>query len=709
MRSPQRILLGLLFVVTLRQLSAQQPAEPYDPSPLDGDAYYLINQKAGLQLDLPGHGGPLSASPVLQSRSFTSLSQRWGLTRLPDGNWEISNESSHRCLTSFGLAVAQAPCLTLRNQEWAFQQYANGYRTIRNIGTNQLLKANGPTASVTPIAESDSASPQQEYLWLLRPVFFRGSHTAEQEKMEQLRVANNLPWWKDATVPGDILQILKNHGFNTIRLSPTSTPPYYPNQQPGTCSGNSCYIETDAQDLDFAKRARDLGMSIELTLFYDGGHSATIPGAWANDSAAQLQTDFYNYTKSEIEMYRKAGVMPDLVSLGDEVDTGFFGPNYYPWTNFANFATLQRAGMQAIHDAAADSSIGAPIPAPLTCIHVTPAFNLSTFFQDVNAYGIPYDAMCQSYYAVYHGPLTQAQANAANPLSQPVEQPMLEQAIATIQKPVFIIETAEHFEEGFLVDDPWYYPSTPANQRQFLIDLTGVLKALPNNYAMGIEYWAPNDVMMPDGTGPYGSFQDDYTTVNALYQWWGLSLFANADTNYIVDASSPQYSNALPGLDAVGGRLDSTIPYKFVNAATHGDLQPIWSGNGINAAVTTGVDFGVTTTWQQWKIASNGDGYFSIANESASTQGSQALLSGSGTSSSSDLVVQAAANNTAQQEWDVQSAGDGYYHVVNKASGLVLSIGAGGKAVEQEESTAASQEWMIVPVQVSVDLRWPAL
>jgi arabinogalactan endo-1,4-beta-galactosidase len=166
------------------------------------------------------------------------------------------------------------------------------------------------------------------------------------------------------------------------------------------CRGNACYAETDAQDLDLAKRAKNLGLSIELTLLFDGGSSSSVPAAWANDTlGAQLQSDLYTYVKAEILSYRQAGTMPDLVSIGNEVDTGFLGSLGSPTgAAFGGFAALQIQAIQAVNDAAADPSLGPAIPAPLTCIHITPAWDLTQFFTLANHNSIPYDAICQSYY-----------------------------------------------------------------------------------------------------------------------------------------------------------------------------------------------------------------------------------------------------------------------------------------------------------------------
>ena len=240
------------------------------------------------------------------------------------------------------------------------------------------------------------------------------------EKQEAARISTGLVWWKDGGVQKDVLEILKNHGINMVRVRPSSAPPYANPSQAG-CAGNLCYAETEAQDLDLAKRTKNLGMSLQLTLLFDGGNSSSVPAAWAGHTLSQLQTDIYNYVKAEIMAYRQAGTMPDLVAIGNEVDTGFLGSLGSPTgANFGGFASLQKQALQAVKDAAADTSIGPAIPAPLTCIHITPAWDLTDFFTLANTNDIEYDAICQSYYPIFHGPLTAAQAATSNPNNKPV-------------------------------------------------------------------------------------------------------------------------------------------------------------------------------------------------------------------------------------------------------------------------------------------------
>jgi arabinogalactan endo-1,4-beta-galactosidase len=416
----------------------------------------------------------------------------------------------------------------------------------------------------------------------------------------------------------------------------------------------------------------------------------------------QLQADLYSYVKAEILSYRQAGTMPDLVAIGNEVDTGFLGSIGSPTgEDFGGFAALQTEAIQAVKDAAADTSTGPAIPAPLTCIHITPAWDLTQFFTLANQFSIPYDAICQSYYPLYHGPLTDAQAAASNPNNKPVEQDVLVNAANNIGKPIFIIETGEHYESGFDTNDPWYAPPTQALQRQFLLDLQGVQKGLPNNLGMGMEYWDPAGVNIPNASG---GFINGDNLPDAIYSWNGLTLFDNADTSGSTDVTAANYSMLLPGIDALGGKLDPTLSYKFVNGGGQ-VLSVFQASTAAGAMLDAKPDKGNPTLSQQWRITSNNDGYFQIASLNPGAGNTTNVLDDSGASKSSgNPIVQSASGSGAELEWNVVSAGNGYFWFVNRASGLVLDMNGGvgaqaGFAVQEpQNNNSVTQRWQIVPV-----------
>lgn len=694
---------------------SQQPAEPTDITPINGQVYYVINQLSALQADLNNNSTTAGANIVQQPRTFTNTSQRWAFTTLsgassPGGSWQISNILNGLCMDSStvsGVAyVVQNPCAGNSTQQWILTPVSTGYYTFSNTNTGLLIDLyQGSTSSGTLLdqtALSSPGAPTQSQQWLLRPAFFRGIDNALLEKQEAARASSGLTWWKDAGQPLDVLAMLKNHGINMIRLRPSSAPPYSDPSQTG-CSGNACYAETDAQDLDLAKRSRNLGLSVELTLLFDGGSSASVPPAWANDALAQLQTDIYAYVKAEIMTYRQAGVMPDLVAIGNEVDTGFLGTIGSPTgTDFSGFASLQIQALQAVADAAADTSIGPAVPPPLTCIHITPAWNLTQFFTLANQNGITYDAICQSYYPFYHGPLTDAQAAESNPQDQPVEQDVLVDASNSIGKPIFIIETGEHYENGFESNDPWYSPPSIAEQQQFLLDLQGVQEGLPNNLGMGIEYWNPAGVNIPNLSG---GFINGDNQANAIYSWNGLTLFNNADSSGTTNVNDPSYSELLPGMDALGGNLDPALSYKFVNRSS-GEILSVYQGsNASGAMLNAEANSGSPSLGQQWRITSNLDGYFQISSLNPGAGNSANVLDDSGASTTSGTAVvqsQAGVSIEQEQEWTILSVGGGYFSLVNRLSGMALDTNGGSGALagfvvqEPQSGSVQTQQWQIV-------------
>jgi len=705
-RAFYRVAIFVFFCVLSREVRAQQPAEPVDVTPLDGETYYLINQADGLQMDL-NSGSTAAGDHILQqSPSYSSLAQRWAVSKLSAGAWTISNLLNGLCLdaaTSSGVTwTVQNPCTTgTSSQEWSLHPTMDGYYAIENQAAGLVIDVY--QGSLSAGAQIDLTSltgtATQTQQWLLRPVFFRGIDNALLEKQEAARVSQNLTWWKDAGTPADVLQMLKNHGINLVRLRPASMPPYATQPANGPCIENLCYAETEAEDLDLAKRAKNLGMSVELTLFFDGGSSASMPAQWTNDSPAQLQTDLYNYVFQEIEGYRSAWAMPDLIAIGNEVDTGFLNGND-PGANFSNFAQLQIAGMNAVRAAAADTSIGAALPAPLICIHITPAWDLTTFFTEANSYSIPYDGICQSYYPFFHGPLTSAQAAASNPNHQAVEQSVLNKAATTIGKPIFLIEAGEHYENGFDSNDPWYSPPTKTTQRQFLIDLNSVLRALPGNLEMGLAYWDPAGVNIPNRSG---GFLNGDNQPNAIYSWNGLTLFDNTDSSGSTNVNDANYSALLPAADALGGKCDPSLRYKLLNRSTGKVLESAQGSSASGAPLDTATDNGSESLSQQWFLSSNGDGFFRITSAGAAQSGVPNVLDDSGGSKNAgNAVVQSSASTSQEQEWDVVTAGDGYFDIVSRISGLNLDLNSAGIAIQQTPSgSALSQQWQIIPVHVT--------
>ena len=742
----------LLSCLLASSLPAQQPTEPVAPAPIDGDTYYLVNQMSNLQADTSSSSTGAGSALVQNARSFTSLTQRWAFTLAASGNWKISNLSTGLCMdtqqTAAPVATVPQPCgLSKATQEWVLAYTTNGYYTVKNAFTGLLLDVAGSSTSAgaSLVQTAASATPTQSQLWLFRPAFLRGVDNALLAKQEADRLVapTATPFFNDAGEIEDSLLILKNHGINMIRLRPTplvvpgtSTPLYDTYTLgsspaiPATCTGNGCSAETDAADIAIAKRAKILGMSIELTLLFDGASSTAAPAAWNGYSVSQVSSAISTYVKAQIEEYRAAGVMPDIVSIGNEVNTGFLGTGVassasgspsgaYNSAAFSNFAAYQIAGIQAVQAAAADSTLGPALPPPLTCIHTTPAWLINSFYPEATHANIPYDMVCESYYPIYHGPLTAAQAaqpttgaGCTSPTSSEPEQTNLANGVTVVGKPILIIETAEHYETGFDPND-CFYANSRAGQRQFALDIQSTMKSLGSNLGAGFTWWDATGTNVPASGESYANYNESGYAADLFY-WDGLTLFDDADNgNYTDIFTAPTYNAVLPALSAVGGKLDPTLGYKFVNADDGRILETAAALTISGAPLDMGANTEVTSQNQEWQITSDGNGYFQITSLNPATPVN--VLDTQGLTTSGSPVVQvAAASGTTSQQWDIITAGNGYYTITNSASGLVLATAPGSNggtdAIEEETPSSTNvdwitpasknQMWQIIPVHI---------
>lgn len=123
----------------------------------------------------------------------------------------------------------------------------------------------------------------------------------------------------------DMLSILKNHGVNWIRLRVWNNP--Y-SQAAGTAYNTGFCDIKKAKEISV--RAKALGMKVLIDFHYsdtwaDPGKQ-NLPAAWdkyANDANA-LAEAVYDFTKKSLSILREAGATPDMVQIGNEIDSGMF-------------------------------------------------------------------------------------------------------------------------------------------------------------------------------------------------------------------------------------------------------------------------------------------------------------------------------------------------------------------------------------------------
>jgi arabinogalactan endo-1,4-beta-galactosidase len=200
-----------------------------------------------------------------------------------------------------------------------------------------------------------------------------------------------------------------------------------------------------------------------------------LPKAWQGKSHAELVKAVFEYTRDTIAAFRDAGVLPDMVQVGNEIIHGMMWPDGKLPENWDNFAQLVYAGINGV-DAGRGNGVR-----PKIMIHIDRGADMKgtkAFFDKLNSYGVPYDVIGQSYYPWWHGSLNELREN-------------LEFMAREYQKDIIVVEAAYNWQPGNYVNKPAPFPETPEGQRAFLDELNRVVMETPNGRGKGVFWWEP--------------------------------------------------------------------------------------------------------------------------------------------------------------------------------------------------------------------------
>jgi beta-galactosidase len=208
--------------------------------------------------------------------------------------------------------------------------------------------------------------------------------------------------FSDKGVEKDAIQILKDHGFNYVRLRIFNDPARDSGYSPGK---GFCDLENTKK---MARRVKASGMKLLLNFHYsdywaDPGKQYK-PAAWRNLSFEELKKAMYDYTREVIQQLKEQGTTPDMVQVGNEINHGII----WPEGNVANFnglAQLVNAGTKAVKDV--DPNIQMMVHVALGGQNDETVF----FFDKMIARGVYFDVLGLSYYPKWHGTLDDLRDN----------------------------------------------------------------------------------------------------------------------------------------------------------------------------------------------------------------------------------------------------------------------------------------------------------
>jgi arabinogalactan endo-1,4-beta-galactosidase len=292
--------------------------------------------------------------------------------------------------------------------------------------------------------------------------------------------------YSDNGVQKDILQILKDHGFNYIRLRIFVEP----TNQGGYSAQGYCGL---AKTIPMAKRVKEAGMGLLLDFHYsdtwaDPGKQ-TKPLAWREMPPEQLIKTMHDYTKDVITQLKTAGGEPDMVQIGNEITPGML-LNAMPGgrgggardvstqpegstRNWDLLASLLKAGIAGTKEAD---------PRILIVLHIDKGGDNGASRTWVDAaleHGVSFDILGESCYTRYQGPPAGWKANFDDLAARYPKLSFIvaEVAYETAESNEIMHHLPDHRGLGTFIWEP-----TQGGNRQQLFDNTG--EVIPEKMAL---------------------------------------------------------------------------------------------------------------------------------------------------------------------------------------------------------------------------------
>jgi arabinogalactan endo-1,4-beta-galactosidase len=256
-----------------------------------------------------------------------------------------------------------------------------------------------------------------------------------------------------------------------------------------------------------AERIKDLYLKFLLDFHYsdtwaDPGHQIK-PVSWQNLNFQILKDSVYQYTRNVITALKNQNTIPDMVQIGNEITCGMLwddgrvcGQYNTPqqWTQLAELINEGIRGVKESLDPGDTVSI---------MIHIDRGGDNAGsqwFFDNLLANNVNFDIIGLSYYPWWHGTLDEVELNI-NDLAQRYD------------KEIIIVETAYPWTLTWydttnnIVGDSSQlhqgYPASIDGQKSFIIDLIDIVRNVQNNRGIGIFYWAPEYISVPQLGSPW--------------------------------------------------------------------------------------------------------------------------------------------------------------------------------------------------------------
>ncbi|MEP7322785.1 MAG: beta-galactosidase GalA [Saprospiraceae bacterium] len=199
--------------------------------------------------------------------------------------------------------------------------------------------------------------------------------------------------FSDNGIEKDAIQIMKDHGFNYVRLRIFNEPARDSGYAPGKGYCDLAYTKK------MALRVKAAGMKLLLDFHYsdywaDPGKQYK-PFAWKGQSFEELKKSLYDFTFRVMSELKAQGTMPDMVQVGNEINHGLVWPEGNV-NNPDQMAQLILAGTAAVK---------AVNPNAILLLHLALGGQFdecSLILDQMVSRGVVFDIIGLSYYPKWH-------------------------------------------------------------------------------------------------------------------------------------------------------------------------------------------------------------------------------------------------------------------------------------------------------------------
>ena len=208
--------------------------------------------------------------------------------------------------------------------------------------------------------------------------FAKGADVSWLSEME----AAGYRFYSDAGQAQDLLQILKDHGIDAVRLR------VWVNPKEGW-NGVDDVVRK-------ALRAKRLGLRVMIDFHYSDSWAdpgkQNKPKAWVGHTYAQLVRDVQSHTHEVMSALLASGISPEWAQVGNETNDGMLWNEGKASENMRNFPGLVSSGYAAIKAAS---------PSTKVIVHVSNAYDNALFrwmFDGLRSNGAKWDIIGMSLY-----------------------------------------------------------------------------------------------------------------------------------------------------------------------------------------------------------------------------------------------------------------------------------------------------------------------